>query len=113
MHWSLDDWEQYAYLPEPHIGSVIESPVKVAEMWRAELDAMRRYRCLFNLCVHPFLSGRPSRIMALRGLIEYALECGDVRFARCRQVADAVCADGAIQPRTLLRPPVDPEAYPD
>ena len=25
-HWSLDDWEQYAFLPDPHIGSVIESP---------------------------------------------------------------------------------------
>ncbi|BBY17390.1 polysaccharide deacetylase family protein [Mycolicibacterium litorale] len=107
VHWSLDDWEQYAYVPEPHVGSVIESPVKVAEMWRAELDGMRRYRCLFNLCVHPFLSGRPGRIAALRGLIEYALELGDVAFARCRDVADAVCADPAISPRTLTPPPAD------
>jgi peptidoglycan/xylan/chitin deacetylase (PgdA/CDA1 family) len=113
VHWSLDDWEQYAYLPEPHIGSVIESPVKVAEMWRAELDGMRRYRCLFNLCAHPFLSGRPGRIMALRGFIEYALECGDVRFARCREVASAVRGDNSIQPRTLVRPPVEPDVYPD
>lgn len=113
VHWSLDDWEQYAYLPDPHVGSVIESPVKVAEMWRAELDGMRRYRCLFNLCVHPFLSGRPGRIMALRGLIEHALELGDVRFVRCRDVAEAVDGDGAIEPRTL-RPPVAPaDVYPD
>ena len=110
VHWSLDDWEQYAYLPDPHIGSVIESPLKVAEMWRAELDGMRRYRCLFNLCVHPFLSGRPSRIMALRGLIEYAKECGDVHFARCRDIADAVNGDDTIKPRTLTPPPV---VYPD
>jgi peptidoglycan/xylan/chitin deacetylase (PgdA/CDA1 family) len=113
VHWSLDDWEQYAYLPEPHIGSVIESPVKVAEMWRAELDGMRRYRCLFNLCAHPFLSGRPSRITALRGLIEYALECGDVSFMRCGEVAAAVRADASIQPRTLVRPPAEPDVYPD
>ncbi|GAS92007.1 polysaccharide deacetylase family protein [Mycolicibacterium brisbanense] len=112
VHWSLDDWEQYAYLPEPHIGSVIESPVKVAEMWRAELDGMRHYRCLFNLCVHPFLSGRPGRILALRGLIEYALQCGDVQFARCRDVADAACADPAIEPRTVTPPCVDPAVYP-
>jgi peptidoglycan-N-acetylglucosamine deacetylase len=38
---------------------------------------MRRYRCLFNLCVHPFLSGRSGRIVALRKFIEYTLECGD------------------------------------
>jgi peptidoglycan-N-acetylglucosamine deacetylase len=113
VHWSLDDWEQYAYLPEPNIGAVIESPVKVAEMWRAELDGMRRYRCLFNLCVHPFLSGRPSRIMALRGFIEYALQCGDVRFARCREVGDAARADASIEPRTLTRPPADPDVYPN
>ncbi|MDH6193638.1 peptidoglycan/xylan/chitin deacetylase (PgdA/CDA1 family) [Mycobacterium frederiksbergense] len=113
VHWSLDDWEQYAYLPDPHIGSVIESPVKVAEMWRAELDGMRHYRCLFNLCVHPFLSGRPGRLPALRGFVEYALRCGDVRFARCRDVADAVCADPDAQPRTVTPPPVDPDVYPE
>jgi peptidoglycan-N-acetylglucosamine deacetylase len=113
VHWSLDDWEQYAYLPDPHIGSVIESPVKVAEMWRAELDGMRRYQCLFNLCVHPFLSGRPGRIVALRGFIEHALELGDVRFARCRDVAEDAGSDPSLQPRTVTRPAVTPDVYPD
>jgi peptidoglycan/xylan/chitin deacetylase (PgdA/CDA1 family) len=113
VHWSLDDWEQYAYLPEPNIGTVIESPVKVAEMWRAELDAMCRYRCLFNLCVHPFLSGRPSRVVALRGFIEYAMERGDVQFTRCREVAAAVRADDSIAPRTLTHPAPDTDIYPD
>ncbi|AMO59091.1 polysaccharide deacetylase [Mycolicibacterium phlei] len=112
VHWSLDDWEQYAYLPDPHIGSVIESPAKVVEMWRAELNGMRRYRCLFNLCMHPFLSGRPGRIMALRSLIEYAKECGDVHFARCRDVAEAAAADPATEPRALPCPTPDPDVYP-
>lgn len=113
VHWSLDDWEQYAYLPDPHIGAVIESPVKVAEMWRAELDAMRHYRCLFNLCVHPFLSGRPSRLIALRGLIEYALGHGDVHFARCRDLAQQVNGDNTILPRVLTPPTPSPDVYPD
>ncbi|OAN33022.1 polysaccharide deacetylase [Mycolicibacterium iranicum] len=113
VHWALDDWEQYAYLPDPHIGSVIESPLKVAEMWWAELNGMRRYQCLFNLCVHPFLSGRPSRIVALRGLIEDALELGDVHFARCRDVAVAVNADDTIGPRTLTPPHITSDVYPD
>jgi peptidoglycan/xylan/chitin deacetylase (PgdA/CDA1 family) len=113
VHWSLDDWEQYAYLPSPQIGSVIESPRKVLEMWREELDAMRQYRCLLNLCMHPFLSGRPSRLLALRELIEYAQSCGDVRFALCRDLADAARTDPTLLPRT---PPVvepDPTVYPD
>ena len=112
VHWSLDDWEQYAYLPAPPIGSVIESPEKVLGMWRAELDGMRRYRCLFNLCNHPFLSGRPGRILALRRLIEYALECGDVTFARCRDVAERAAADPGLPRRPAQPPAVNPTAYP-
>ncbi|MEU6429337.1 polysaccharide deacetylase [Microbispora sp. NPDC046973] len=112
VHWSLDDWEQYAFLPAPHVGSVIESPGKVLEMWRAELDGMRHYGCLFNLCVHPFLSGRPGRAMALRRFVEYALECGDVRFARCREVAELAAADPDLTTRRPRPPAVDPEVYP-
>ncbi|MEV7553170.1 polysaccharide deacetylase [Amycolatopsis sp. NPDC089917] len=113
VHWSLDDWEQYAFLPSPRIGSVITSPVQVLEMWRAELDAMRRYRCLFNLCLHPFLSGRPGRLEAVRALIEFGLSLGDVRFARCRDVAAAALADPALPAEPLRRLEVDPAVYPD
>jgi hypothetical protein len=31
VHWSLDDWEQYAFLPDRDIGQQIESPRKVVE----------------------------------------------------------------------------------
>lgn len=113
VHWSLDDWEQYAFLPDPHLGSVIESPVKVAEMWRAELDGMRHYGSLFNLCVHPFLSGRPGRALALRGFIQYAQECGDVRFSSCRELALAAAQDPSLVPREVRLPWVDPDVYPD
>lgn len=113
VHWSLDDWEQYAFLPAPDIGSVIESPVKVAELWRAELNGMRHYHSLFNLCVHPFLSGRPGRALALRGFLEYALGCGDVTFARCRDVAGDVEQDASLPTREVLAPRVDQDVYPD
>ncbi|TCC61386.1 polysaccharide deacetylase [Kribbella pittospori] len=112
VHWSLDDWEQYAYLPSPQIGTVIESPRKVLELWRAELDAMRHYRCLLNLCLHPFLSGRPSRLLALRDLIEYAQSCGDITFARCRDLAAAARSDRALSPRTPPAVVPDPSVYP-
>src|ERR671915_2485970 len=92
-HWSLDDWEQYAYLPRPDVGGVIESPLKGLELWRAELDAMRRHGCLFMLTCHPFLSGRPSRVEALRALIEHALDAGDVEFANAGTVAERAMAD--------------------
>jgi peptidoglycan-N-acetylglucosamine deacetylase len=113
VHWSLDDWEQYAFLPAPQVGSVITAPSTVLGMWCDELDAMRQYRCLFNLCVHPFLSGRPSRIVALRKLIEFALDRGDVRFARCRDVAEAALSDRALPVRHPERLEVSPEVFPD
>jgi peptidoglycan/xylan/chitin deacetylase (PgdA/CDA1 family) len=112
-HWSLDDWEQYAFLPRPHIGAVIESPAKVLEMWRAELDAMRKYGCLFMLTCHPFLSGRPSRVEALRALIEHALDAGDVEFATAAAVADRALADAELPERELEPVEVDADLYPD
>ena len=111
-HWSLDDWEQYAYLPEPHIGSHIEPPAKAAAMWRGELDAMRRYHSLFVLTSHAFLSGRAGRAEALRSLIEHALAAGDVEFTTAAEVARRVLADPAA-PRRKQEPfTPDPEVYP-
>jgi peptidoglycan-N-acetylglucosamine deacetylase len=112
-HWSLDDWEQYAFLPRPAIGAVVESPAKALEMWRLELDAMRRHGCLFMLTCHPFLSGRPSRVEALRGLIEHALEAGDVEFAGAAAVAERTLADAGADERELRPVTVDPRVYPE
>jgi peptidoglycan-N-acetylglucosamine deacetylase len=112
-HWSLDDWEQYAYLPRPPIGSNIESPTKVLDLWTNELDAMRRHGCLFMLTNHPFLSGRPGRVETLRALIEHALDRGDVEFATAGQVAARVRADPQATKRTLRPVEVDAATYPD
>ena len=95
VHWSLDDWEQYAFLPDPDIGQQIESPRKVVELWTAELDAMRETKSLCVLTCHPFLSGRPSRARAIEEFIEFALDRGDVRFSRADHLADIVLADQA------------------
>jgi peptidoglycan/xylan/chitin deacetylase (PgdA/CDA1 family) len=113
VHWSLDDWEQYAYLPDPPHRSSIESPAKVLDLWISELDAMRRYGCLFLLTCHPFLSGRPHRVEVLRTLIEHALAAGDVEFAACRDIARSAREDPDIERRVLTPVLVDPALYPD
>ena len=111
--WGLDDWEQYAFLPRPDIGSTIKSPTAVAELWIHELDAMRRHGCLFILTCHPFLSGRAGRVEALRMLIEAALERGDVDFRSGLAVARAA-RDDAATPRRPLEPTViDSTDYPE
>jgi peptidoglycan/xylan/chitin deacetylase (PgdA/CDA1 family) len=111
-HWSLDDWEQYAFLPEPDIGAVIQSPRTVAEMWIHELDSMRRHGCLFLLTCHPFLSGRAGRTEALRLVIEAALDRGDVEFSTCLQVARRVREDLEAVRRELIPVEVSAEIYP-
>jgi peptidoglycan/xylan/chitin deacetylase (PgdA/CDA1 family) len=112
VHWSLDDWEQYAYLPRPSFKSSIESPQKVLDLWTSELDAMRRYGCLFVLTCHPFLSGRPHRVEVLRGLIEHALAAGDVEFVDGREAARRARADDGLRRRRLEPVVVDEDVYP-
>ena len=92
VHWSLDDWEQYGFLPEPDIGQQIELPAKAVELWTGELDAMRATGSLCVLTCHPFLSGRPSRIRALDRFIEFARERGDVEILGAEELARRVVA---------------------
>jgi peptidoglycan-N-acetylglucosamine deacetylase len=113
VHWALDDWEQYAYIPDPPFRSAIESPAKVLDLWLSELDAMRRYGCLFVLTCHPFLSGRPHRVEVLRTLIEHALEAGDVEFVACCEVARRARAADATPRRQLTPLLLEPGLYPE
>jgi len=112
VHWSLDDWQQYAFLPRPQYRNTISSPQKVLDLWTSELDAMRRYDCLFVLTCHPFLSGRPHRVEVLRRLIEHALEAGDVEFVSCVEAARRARADDGLQRRKPEPVVVDESIYP-
>lgn len=112
-HWSLDDWEQYAFLPRPDVGATIGSPPRVAEMWIHELDAMRHHGSLFLLTCHPFLSGRAGRVEALRRVVEAALDRGDVAFATCEEVAERALGAASTERRTLAPVAVAPELYPE
>jgi peptidoglycan-N-acetylglucosamine deacetylase len=113
VHWSLDDWEQYAYLPRPAFKSAIESPQKVLDLWISELDAMRRHGCLFVLTCHPFLSGRPHRVEVLRKLIEHALDSNDVEFVEAREGARRARSDDGLPRRRVEPVVVDENVYPD
>jgi len=112
-HWSLDDYAQYAFMINPDIGHNVESPRKALEVWTLELDAMREYGCLMVLTNHPFLSGRPARVRALRSLVEFALESGDVEITTGAVIADRVLTDPAATVRTHEPIVVDPALYPN
>ncbi|MEU1667802.1 polysaccharide deacetylase family protein [Streptomyces sparsogenes] len=105
-HWSLDDWEQYAFLPDPHVGSIIQAPHTVLTMWRDEADAHARHEALFMLTLHPSLTGRPGRAEALRALITHMRDRG-TRFARCVDIAHAAGDDPQLTTHTITPPPTD------
>ncbi|WAL65994.1 polysaccharide deacetylase [Amycolatopsis cynarae] len=103
VHWGLDDWEQYAYLPGITGSGVIESPGKVREMWTDEFTAMHEEGGCFVLTCHPFLSGRPSRARALAGLIDTMTATEGVWLTTMAEIADHV-AGLRLAPRRIEVP---------
>ena len=103
IHWGLDDWEQYCYLPGISGSGLIESPAKAVELWRAEFEALRKEGGCFVLTSHPFLSGRPGRAAALEEFVEYVASLPDVWLAPMSDIARHV-RGLSLQPRHLPRP---------
>lgn len=97
VHWSLDDWGRYNYLPGLTGSGVIEDPANVVAQWARELDALVAEGGLFNLTNHPFVSGRASRAAALGTLIEHAQAIDGLWIATCGEIADWV-AGLALEP---------------
>jgi peptidoglycan-N-acetylglucosamine deacetylase len=85
--WMLEDWEQFAFNADPAWGSVPENCGKVYDLWWREFEAMHDFGCCFVLTLHPWLSGRPSRVRLLEDLISAMREKGAVWFARGSEIA--------------------------
>ncbi|MDP6588735.1 MAG: polysaccharide deacetylase [Alphaproteobacteria bacterium] len=87
FHWVLDDAPFFNYsitLP----GRTMQSPSAVLEAWRAEFDMLYAEGREFVLALHPQIIGRPSRLVALEGLIKHIGAHDNIWFARCDQAAD-------------------------
>ena len=107
VHWALDDWEQYAYLPEAFGSGLIEDPAKVLSMWTAELAAYHDHGACFTLTNHPFLSGRLGRLRAMEMLIETMHALSGLWIATAEQVAAHV-RGLRLAPCSFPQPVVDP-----
>jgi hypothetical protein len=66
---------------------VIASPVEVLARWTLELSAIVAEGGLFMLTNHPFISGRPSRAVALETLIERAQAIDGLWIATAAHIA--------------------------
>ena len=88
VDWTLDDWEQYAFYPGVTGSGVIESPAKVLEMWTLEAEAHHSQGSCFVLTNHPFISGRPSKAVALERLIERVKAMDGMWVTTLEQIAE-------------------------
>jgi peptidoglycan/xylan/chitin deacetylase (PgdA/CDA1 family) len=112
VHWMLDDWEQYAFLPEPNIGAVIESPAKVLDLWGSELEAIAGEGGLMVHTSHPFLSGRPSRVATLERVVDRARELGGIWIASAGEIAAHVRgAIAAEEARPVIPVEIEEDIY--
>ena len=72
--YNLDDWTFYY-----DWGA---TAAETMDVWRIEFDARYKDRSLFCLTNHPQVTGRPSRLLCLKGIIEYAQTFPDVEFMK-------------------------------
>jgi len=90
--WMLEDWEQFAFNAEPAWGFVPENCEKVYDLWMREYEAMRDFGCCFVLTLHPWLSGRPSRVRLLERIVRDIQGDGAAWFASGAEIARYVLA---------------------
>ncbi len=71
----------------PPGGFVPENCEKVYDLWMREYEAMRDFGCCFVLTLHPWLSGRPSRVRLLERIIRDLQADGSAWFATGEEIA--------------------------
>lgn len=100
--WMLEDWEQFAFNPEPAWGFIPENCEKVYDLWWREYEAMRDFGCCFVLTLHPWLSGRPSRVRLLERLIRDIQADNAAWFTTGSELARYVAANPGARRETDL-----------
>ena len=88
IHWVLDDAVYFSYVPMRNRVSPMLSPEAVFEVWKAEFDGIYKYGRYFNLTMHPYLIGRPGRLLMLEKMIAYIKSFTGVVFLKCYEVAE-------------------------
>ncbi len=84
---ALDDWTQYANMPEFDHRISVRAPDDAKRVFMAEFDAMWKYRGMWIAVWHPAFSGRIARCEAIVRMIEEMRSRGGVWFATMEQIA--------------------------
>ncbi|MEO7119401.1 MAG: polysaccharide deacetylase family protein [Candidatus Limnocylindrales bacterium] len=92
--WHLDDWDHYEL---PSVGQApLKSPPEVMAVWQAEFDFgyQRVPGGILNLTMHPEVTGRGGRLLALEGLLDAFAAMDGVHVGRIDEYVNAWLAEG-------------------
>jgi len=91
VEWIRDDYSYYSYAPRGNAYHRMGDD-EVLEIYKGEFDRAYREGGLFQLTMHPFVTGHPSRLAALDRLVTYIQSKPGVWFATHAEVAQAAKA---------------------
>lgn len=89
-HWPLDDWPHYEHNLDLDYLMPIESPQVAHECYMAEFEPMYEYGGYWQAVWHPFITGRPSRLMHVKKMIEDMMKRGKVWICSMEESAQHV-----------------------
>ena len=85
--WELDDGPYFDYAPSLGSRNLMASPEQVYQVWSEAFEGMYHYGRSFVLIMHPFVIGRPGRLLMLERLIRHMREHPGVEFMRAVDLA--------------------------
>lgn len=86
-HWGNDDWPPYVHMADIDFSMQVKAPSEAMLGFREEFDTAWENGGLWVAPWHPFVTGRPSRLRAVEGLLEYMQLKGDVWFASMEEIS--------------------------
>lgn len=85
--WWMDDWEQWGYLPFDGWEYPMNDPAQVINLWETHFEGSYEVGGAFVLTLHPWISGRPGFLRAIRQAIaRWRTTHPDVWWATCKDV---------------------------
>ena len=109
MYWHHDDWPLFGFVSVPPVGNGISAPSAGFDIWSEAFEGLYERGGLFNLCMHPFLTGRPANLRLLERLIRFVRGFPRVWWAPLSEIA-AHCRLPEVRSGMLRHEPVVPQA---
>ena len=101
VQWMLDDAPFYRHVYGAP--NQFAEPQRVFDVWSSEFKGLHEQNGCFVLTMHPWISGRPSRLEALSRLIDYMQSFNGVWFATAADVAHWASSQSAEVTSVRLR----------